>query len=215
MAHKTSLVVCIGLLLLATLYLANIGWGHGAENGKVPMITPTPLPTVNPTPFGGTITIGTPLPTPELSSLAINPSNLDRLSEVKRLGTPKSQGISDALFTRDGQKLVTSWGDLTIWQMPDGEEIGSILLSTSSWTPLAVSPDGQIAAIGNHESLGWVELWYLSTGQLARQHRGGEQVVALGFNATGTLLAAGRSDGSITVWEVATGRLLHELQKNY
>jgi WD40 repeat protein len=215
MAHKLSLVVCVGLILLAALYLANIGWGHGADNGKTPLTTPTPLPTVNPTPFGGTITIGTPLPTPELSSLAIIPSNLDRLSEVKRFGTPKSLGISDALFTRDGQKLVTSWGDLTIWQMPDGEEIGSIPLSTSSWTPLAVSPDGQIAAIGNHESLGWVELWNLSTRQLARQHQGGQQVVTLGFNATGTLLAAGRSDGSITVWEVATGRLLHELQKNY
>jgi WD40 repeat protein len=98
--------------------------------------------------------------------------------------------------------------------MPEGEEISSIPLSAYYWTPLALSPDGQIAAIGNYPSTGWVELWNLSTQQKARQYQGGQQVVALGFNAAGTLIAAGRIDGSITVWEVATGSLLHELQKN-
>ncbi len=212
--HKHSLIAIIGLILLATLLSASVGWSHKLENGEAPLTTPTPLPTLNPTPFGRPIVIGTPLPTPEPALMAIAPSNLDRLTEIRRLGEPKNLGISDALFTRDGQRLVTSWGTLTIWQMPSGEAINSLPLLTTSWTPLALSPDGQIAAIGNHEYLGWVELWNLSTQQLVRQHRGGQDVRALEFNSTGSLLAAGRSDGSITVWEVATGHLLHELQKN-
>ena len=189
-------------------------WGHRPTNAAAPSITATPLPTVNPTPFGGPITIGTPLPTPELAPAAIIPSNLDQLTEVMRLGSPTNPGVSDIRFTQDGRKLVAAWGNLTIWQMPEGEEISSIPLSTTRWIPLALSPDGQIAAIGNHEYLGWVELWNLSTQQLVRQHRGGQGVGALGFNSAGTLLAAGRSDGSVTVWDVATGRLLRELQKN-
>jgi WD40 repeat protein len=100
--------------------------------------------------------------------------------------------------------------------MPEEEEISSIPLSTLSWTPwtpLALSPDGHIAVVANQEVLGWVDLWDLSKQQLARQYRGGAQVMALGFNSTGSLLAAGRSDGSVTVWDVATGRLLHELSR--
>jgi WD40 repeat protein len=212
---STVQIIAVAPSLQATGTIkASATGSHRPTDGAAPLITPTPLPTVNPTPFGGPIMIGPPLPTPELAPSAIVPSNLARLTEVTRLGTPTNLGVSDVIFTRDGQKLVATWGDLTTWQMPAGEEISSIPLSTTSWTPLALSPDGLIAAIGNRETLGTVELWNLSTRQLARYHQGGQRVTAIEFNSTGTLLAAGRSDGSVTIWDVATGSLLHELQKN-
>ena len=175
--------------------------------------TPTALPPVNPTPIGGPITLTAPLPAPALSPRAFTPLNVDRITETLRLGEtePSNIGISGLAFTRDGQWLVSAWDRLSIWQMPTGERIRSLPIRSSRWTPIALSPDGQWVAVGNYEQLGWVELWNLETGQRVRQHQGGDQVVAAGFNATGTLLAAGRTDGSVTVWKVGTGDLLAKL----
>ena len=182
---------------------------------KLPSVpsTPTALPPVNPTPIGGPISVASPLPTPALSTLAISPLNVDRITETLRLSEPEPSnlGVSGLAFTRDGQWLVSAWDRLSIWQMPTGEHIRSLPIHSGGWTPIALSPDGQWVAVGNYEQLGWVELWNLKTGQRVRQHQGGDQVVAVGFNAAGTLLAAGRTDGSVTVWQVTTGDLLAKL----
>jgi WD40 repeat protein len=175
--------------------------------------TPTALPPVNPTPIGGPISVTTPLPMPALSPLAITPLNVERITETLRLSEPEPSnlGVSSLAFTRDGQWLVSAWDRLSIWQMPTGERIRSLPIHSSRWTPIALSPDGQWVAVGNYPQLGWVELWNLETGQRVRQHQGGDQVIAVGFSAAGTLLAAGRTDGSVTVWQVTTGDLLARL----
>ncbi len=175
--------------------------------------TPTALPRVNPTPMGGPVSVSSPLPTPFPSTRAISPSNVDRIAETLRLSGPEPSnlGLSGLAFTRDGQWLVSAWDSLSIWQMPTGERIRSLPIRSSRWTPIALSPDGQWVAVGNYEQLGWVEVWNLKTGQRVRQHQGGDQVVAAGFNAEGTLLAAGRTDGSVTVWKVSTGDLVATL----
>ena len=56
--------------------------------------TPTALPPVNPTPIGGPISVASPLPTPLLSTLAISPSNVDRITETLRLGEPEPSNLS-------------------------------------------------------------------------------------------------------------------------
>jgi WD40 repeat protein len=182
---------------------------------KLPSVPPTPtaLPPVNPMPIGELISVTTPLPTPALSTLAITPLNVERITETLRLSEPEPSnlGVSGLAFTRDGQWLVSAWDRLSIWQMPTGERIRSLPIRSSRWTPIALNPDGHWVAVGNYEQLGWVELWNLETGQRVRQHQGGDQVVAVGFSAAGTLLAAGRADGSVTVWQVTTGDLLAKL----
>jgi len=182
---------------------------------KLPSVPPTPtaLPPVNPTPIGELISVTTPLPTPALSTLAITPLNVERITETLRLSEPEPSnlGVSGLAFTRDGQWLVSAWDRLSIWQMPTGERIRSLPIRSSRWTPIALNPDGHWVAVGNYEQLGWVEVWNLETGQRVRQHQGGDQVVAVGFSAAGTLLAAGRADGSVTVWQVTTGDLLAKL----
>jgi len=182
---------------------------------RLPSIQPTAtaLPSVNPMPIGGPISVTTPLPMPALSTLAITPLNVGRITETLRLSEPEPSnlGVSGLAFTRDGQWLVSAWDRLSIWQMPTGERIRSLPIRSNRWTPIVLSPDGQWVAVGNYEQLGWVELWNLKTGQRVRQHQGGDQVVAVDFNAAGTLLAAGRTDGSVTVWQVTTGDLLAKL----
>jgi len=72
------------------------------------------------TPIGGPISVASPLPTPALSTLAISPSNVDRITETLRLSEPTVQpGSFGPGFTRDGQWLVSAWDRLSIWQMPN------------------------------------------------------------------------------------------------
>ena len=213
---QSSLILTIVIISLAALNRAIIPSTPISRAAFDPaLITPTPLPPVNPTPFGGPIVVGTPLPTPELSPNAINPTNALQLIETTPISGSHSVGISELHFTDDGLHLVAVWDDLKVWQFPDANIIHSISLTGTSWTPFTLSPDGQIAALGNHENLGWVELWNITTKQRARQHQGGQQVRALDFNATGTLLAANRVDGSVTVWDVETGHLRHQLQNGW
>ena len=75
---------------------------------------------------------------------------------------------------------------------------------------MALSPDGQLVAVGQYVQEGWVELWDLASAERVRQHQGGEAVGALSFSATGSLLAASRGDGSVTLWDVPTGDVLAE-----
>jgi hypothetical protein len=214
--HQTrALALALGILAAATFLIANGSRSSLGDSGdQAVLITATPLPTVNPTPFGGPIAVGPPLPTPALSPDPIAPSNVGRLLQIMELGKPSDGVPSDVLFTRDGQRLLADWDRLTVWRMPGGQIAQVLPVSSNTWTPLAISPDGENVVIGNYENLGWVELWNISGQKRVRQHQGGQQVRALGFNAAGTLLAAGRSDSSVTVWNVETGDLLHELQKH-
>jgi WD40 repeat protein len=75
---------------------------------------------------------------------------------------------------------------------------------------MALSPDGQLVAVGQYEQAGWVELWDLASAVRVRQHQGGEAVGDLSFSASGGVLAAGRGDGGVTLWDVPSGNVLAE-----
>jgi len=181
----------------------------------VPQTTTTPLPPVDPTPFGGTVVVGDPLPTAKPAEKVINKSNVYQLEELTSLGEPKRYGVSGALFTQDGERLVVARDNYTVWQLPEANLLYSLPITSTNGKSLALSPDGQTVAIGNHEILGRVELWDLETQEQIREHRGGRQVMGLGFNAAGTILAAGRTDGSVTIWDVETGNLTHHLSNGW
>lgn len=206
-------LVAIAMIILVALSLASLGEIPSQRSSSAPSITATPLPTVNPTPFGGPIAVGTPLPTATPAAIPIQPSNAGQLTETMLLGEPIPASLTTGVFSRDGQWFVADWNEVTVWQMPQGVVARTLPLLRTHWGPMALSPDGEYVVVGNYPELGWVELWHIPTAEMIRQHRGGRQVRALGFNASGTLLAAGREDGSVTVWEVETGDLLHELAK--
>lgn len=206
-------LVAVGMITVVALSLVTLGEVPSQRSGSAPLITATPLPTVNPTPFGGPIAVGPPLPTATPAATPILPSNAGQLREKVLLGEPMTAYLTTGVFSRDGQWFVADWNAVTVWQMPEGLVSQTLPLWRTHWGPLAISPDGAYIVVGNHSELGWVELWHIATAEMGRQHQGGRQVRALGFNAPGTLLAAGREDGSVTVWEVETGDLLHELAK--
>src|SRR5262245_11481204 len=123
---------------------------------------------------------------PGLARAADKPSGPARLD---RLGDPLPSGA----FARIGTTRL--W---TRWDIP----------------PLAYSPDGKIIASGEYD--GKVHLWDPATGKELRclDGRTGD-VPAIAFSPDSRLLAATTSteagkDGRVLLWEVATGRLVHQ-----
>jgi len=181
----------------------------------LPHPTPTPLPPPDPTPHGRSIIVGQPLPTPPRSPAAIVPGNAHRLVEVGRIAVGGNTPIGLPTFTRDGKRLIGTTDRLVVWRMPDLEVDKVIGPSSSVGAPsylpgLAVSPDGQLAAVPNRDGLGSVDLYALAIGERARQHRGGQQA-GVAINGAGTLLAVPRQDASVNVYDVASGALLRSV----
>lgn len=78
---------------------------------------------------------------------------------------------------------------------------------------LAYSPDGGLLASGGVDTL--VHLWNAKTGELVRTLKGHPSLVyCLAFSPDGKVLASGsyaarRTDNSLILWDVKTGRMLH------
>jgi WD40 repeat protein/DNA-binding SARP family transcriptional activator len=96
---------------------------------------------------------------------------------------------------------------------------GSVLLerpATTDWRPRqpAISADGDLVAfVGpGGDDRGDVELVRVGTGAtVARIADAGDQALALALSANGALLAGAGEDGTISLWEVPSGRLVRQL----
>lgn len=124
---------------------------------------------------------------------------------------PGAEGMTAAaVLSADGRVAVTSGkdGSLLWWQVRSGR-----LLSREAGVSahgLALSPNGAVVAVGGPDGAVTVRV----RGERARAEattlRAAAPVRALAFLGTGRL-AAGSTDGSATVWEVSSGRLVAEL----
>lgn len=130
------------------------------------------------------------------------------------LHDPSSWGISDIVFSPDGQKLATgSYNQtLVIWDTNTGEELFTIDDLPHSVTSLAFNPDGQKLSVG--QTNGKILLYKLSDNGLEEEPtlEGGDQyVTTIAFNPDGTLLASGDTNGFVRVWDLNTSQLRLEL----
>ncbi len=82
----------------------------------------------------------------------------------------------------------------------------------ASW--LTCSPDGKLLAVLGGQT---VQLWNIETGQALQRLTGFTNVWSLAFSPDGKTLASGSrsntygGDGQVKLWDVASGRLLHEV----
>jgi hypothetical protein len=94
--------------------------------------------------------------------------------------------------------------------METDTELAPLKVEGESTTWVAFAPDGARLAVGQSNDaseLGAVTLWdWVGRRRLATLdgHRG--RVTALTFSSDGTRLAAGGSEGLVTLWDVTTGR---------
>jgi isopenicillin-N N-acyltransferase like protein len=140
---------------------------------------------------------------------------------VARLGTMRfRQGffLYQIAFTPSGKEVLTAGAGQGViaWDAATGQQLRQ-LTDVSESQVFALSPDGRLLAAMNRPEKGKeneLTLHELATGRIVRR-LGAFTATALAFSADGKLLAGSGSQrgGSraVRLWEVASGKLLHEM----
>ena len=128
--------------------------------------------------------------------------------------------IKRVAFSPDGHTLA-SWNSddettIRLWDVATGKHKRMLTGHIQLVESVAFSPDGKTLVSGGLD--GTVRLWDAVTGKNIRtftdEHLTNQQmaqstdVMTVSFNPDGSRLASGRRDGSIQLWDVATGQLL-------
>jgi WD40 repeat protein/serine/threonine protein kinase len=116
-------------------------------------------------------------------------------------------------FSPNGSNLFSASADksIRVWDAASYQLQATLLGHTGEIAALAVAPDGLWLASGGNDRI--VRLWPTNTDdvRILRQHTA--WVYSLAFNSDGSQLASGggwrpHHDGSVHIWEMATGRVL-------
>jgi RNA polymerase sigma factor (sigma-70 family) len=115
--------------------------------------------------------------------------------------------ISATAFSADARVLGTITNDRTAawWDVTTGRLLRRIGGLERTASCLAFSPDGKRLAVGNLQRLS-VQLFDVTTGKELRRFRSWPSVKQVVFSPDGKSLAAGRSIGTVSVWDPETGR---------
>jgi WD40 repeat protein len=125
----------------------------------------------------------------------------------------------DLIFAADGRTLLGVNGDSEIcsWDPGTGREVGNVMLGKQRGEAEGekiFAPNGKIVATvlaSNVSRLGYepntIWLWNVATGQeIAALEGHTHQVSALSFSSDGQRLVSGDSDGTIRLWDAASGK---------
>jgi RNA polymerase sigma factor (sigma-70 family) len=139
---------------------------------------------------------------------------------ISRLGTIRLRHggfIGSIAITPNGKSLISCGinDSIRIWDAASGEQIRRLPIETFGLRPLSVSPDGKLLAIlvrTKHPEGEAIAIHEFATGRLVR--RFGKEIRGsdLQFSPDGKTLAVYRLPHTVSLWDPATGRLLHTLK---
>jgi len=117
-------------------------------------------------------------------------------------------------FHPDGKRLISadSWGQVTCWPFneKDAKPTWSVADAHDGWVySLAISKDGKLIASGGRDKT--IRLTNPDDGKKLNVLNVGEHVLALAFHPDGKSLVSGDLKGTIKHWDLATGKVVREL----
>jgi WD40 repeat protein len=140
-----------------------------------------------------------------------NPST----GEQQRVLRGHTDQVSALALSRDGGTLVSGGYDhlVKVWDLASGKNWLTLQGHLTAVFSVAISPDGKLIASGESQQ---IRLWDIADGRQhihARRLEGHDQAVyALAFSPDGGTLASASAEGTINLWEVATGRQVKTLK---
>jgi hypothetical protein len=128
--------------------------------------------------------------------------DLDSGKEFRQFTAPQNASFLSLALSPDGKLLAA---DKYVWDTASGKERYRFPFPVMGLMNLhAFTPDGRALAVASREV---IQLYEPLTGKLLRQLPGHhQQVVSFSISADGKHLVSGDVDGTVRVWDLATGR---------
>jgi WD40 repeat protein len=114
-------------------------------------------------------------------------------------------------FAPQGERLAVGYGarDNLIWNIGTRKPVGTLAGTYGLGTAITYSHTGSLIAAGNGND---VRVWNADTTKLVRDLKGHTNTVSgLAFSPDDSRLASSSNDGTVRVWDPATGQLLKQL----
>ena len=124
-----------------------------------------------------------------------------------------------ATFSSDDRILaVATWSDIQLWEVLKGEKISELPKEWGHVQAMTFSPDNQWLAADDLlvragvGAIGAIRIWHVPT---QREHLVFEgSTFALAYSPDGAILASGRSNGEINLWDAQTGEMIRTFQEH-
>ncbi len=138
----------------------------------------------------------------------------------RTLLTGHSNDLVGVAFSSDGRILATGSHDQTVrlWDVNDGSAVAT-LTNGFPVGSLAFSPDGRTLIVGgsrHHFRVGGragLQFWDVPSRQATGTIPGdASDIVQVAWSDSGSLLATGHKEGSVSLWDAQTRRLLHRFE---